>query len=321
MADSRNPNESTAQHLIRLNRDLIALEEVGLSVSIGLPVPYSGQLREFNERLALYSGSDQSIAAILGQLPGTTDRYRACLEMLGASESPEQILDSLVDPPIRHSRPSQTSLRDSVPVVMLVLCYACLLIVCHSAAPLIEREYLDMDQFRAGNGLVQPDVFTQMLIKLYHWMPYWQYAIPACLAVFVIWRWQRKTRIHRTANSVFDSYAAQAQQLYQLTRSEVSESRSLELVSRSSTRPLPGLLTELVETPEDKEPTSAAEESQNLQALSQLYRRQADHVITLSSLNASASLVFGAVTVAFVALLLFIPWTSLMNLLTTEVGM
>jgi type II secretory pathway component PulF len=76
-----------------------------------------------------------------------------------------------------------------------------------------------------------------------------------------------------------------------------------------------------VETPEDKEPTSAAEESQNLQALSQLYRRQADHVITLSRLNASASLVFGAVTVAFVALLLFIPWTSLMNLLTTKVGM
>ncbi|QDT58077.1 hypothetical protein SV7mr_05660 [Stieleria bergensis] len=321
MAESRNPNESTAQHLIRLNRDLIALEELGLSLSIGLPAPYAGELRELNERLALYSGIDQSAPAILRQLPGTTDRYRACLEMLSASASPEQILDSLVEPPIRHSRPPRTSLPDSVPVVILILCYACLLVVCHSAAPFIEREYIDMDQFRAGHGVVKPDFVTQILIKLYHWMPYWQYAIPGGLALFVIWRWLRKSPSRQNTPNVFDRYAAQAQQLNQLTQSDVSKPLALERVSRWSACPLPPLLTELVETAEDREPTQPSDDSQNLQALSQLYRRQADHMLTLSSFSASASLILGALAVALVALLLFIPWTSLLNLLTTEVGM
>jgi len=299
------PNAS-AERLISLNDQAVALLRLGVPIDLGLGENPTERLEQINRKLTTVSQSEPSIGFVLNRL-NASPRYEAIAKSLLAANDPTPIFQAITVTDRRGIDVSPRVRRSMVePFIVLALAYLGMLLLCASVIPLIETEYEQL--------LLEPEGSAAFMATIRAWMPVWAWAFPLVLGLMV---WFGGRLIQRLCDSLapggrlrrrWSENESQTQRLAALLESGVDRQTALDLVDRGSVAEQPvGPVTDtLLEEMNEQTPDG-------LRRLSGFYRFLDREQRFASKVPAFIGLTLASVIVLAYALALFLPWIDLLT--------
>ncbi|KAA5544565.1 hypothetical protein FYK55_09610 [Roseiconus nitratireducens] len=308
--------ESSAERLISLNRQTIAMLRLGIPLELGLGDSPIERLREINETLALNSGREPEVAPIL-QSENVSPQYQAIAQALLAAPDPTPIFESIARPTddaAAVSTPVRLALVE--PLVVLGLGYLGMLLLCFHVVPSMEMQYLQ--QYETPTGV------TRWLIAIRDWMPVWAVLFPLIYLALILLggKWLRKLYARwgpgTQSRLRWRRREAQAERLSALVDSGIDRETAIDLARGSSADSDPiGPVAENIVRNRSPERASGA-----LDRLARFYRFLAENrwPSLVRNVPAAIGLFVASLVVLAYGLALFVPWIEILFNLSDRTG-
>ncbi len=301
--------DSPSVRLVSLNRQAIAIIQLGIPLDFGLGADPVQRLREINDRLLSTVGETGSAESMLMKhsLP---ERYRAIARMLLEAEDPAPIFDSLAISDLEQKAASAPVRQAfSEPLVLAVMVYFCAIFLCKFTIPQIEAEY-----FSEGRS---PQGITSILIAMKDSLAYWAIGFPvAVLLTWWAWRALSGGFLFRWfpgggSYCAWLTAEAQSRRLAALVGSDLDPDTSIQLarISTAENTHVRPIAESIVR---DAEGTSRAA---SLIRLSNFYRFLSEdrRKSVFAKVPAIMALVLGSAIVFGYALATFLPWIEILS--------
>lgn len=302
-------SEVSAERLIQLNRQAMAMLRMGIPLDLGLEPAAEVRLREINDEL-LGGLRDPNWIDHLLQNPAASERYVAVARLLLAADDPTPIFQSIANTQL--DRQASAALLQRVfaePLFVAFLAYCGLILFCAFSVPSIERQYADQE--------LPIDGWADLLFWLRSVMPYWVVGVPIIL---LLMRWGWRTMARGGAASFLSgstSYRrwlaaeSQAISLSELSQSGVEQETAIRLVDQATAGGIPvNKMTEHV-----VRDVSVERRGRVMDRLAHFYRFLAEdrRRMLFTNLPTWVGGLIAAGVVLMYGLAVFVPWIEILS--------